>query len=192
MSIRISYENKRGCGYRKGGGLYLVSGNFFGICGKLPVKLDVCPCCGEGIKPARGWTWVSDELFKNLACDSDPCKNCTPFNGTVLRMGLIWIGEKFYSTPEEFMREGIAQGISRRISAVPRDFKVGETWVVLGHRKVLFDQERSPGIFTAFRPTAIEYVVRGDESQEELDALEKRGISLVDVKPLVEHTEIKF
>jgi hypothetical protein len=46
---------------------------------------------------------------------------------------MIWIGEKFYKTPADFDREGAELGISRRIAAVPRGFKIGETWVLLAH-----------------------------------------------------------
>ena len=35
------------------------------------------------------------------------------------------------------MREASKMGVSRRITAVPRDFVVGETWVLLGHRKAI-------------------------------------------------------
>ena len=38
-----------------------------------------------------------------------------------------------------------------------------------------------PGIFSMFIPTAIEYVVTGTETAEELDALENRGLTLVAV-----------
>ena len=51
------------------------------------------------------------------------------------KAGLLWIGEQFYPTPGEFTREAEELGISRRISAVPRDFKLGETWVLFAHRK---------------------------------------------------------
>ena len=38
-----------------------------------------------------------------------------------------------------------------------------------------------PGIFHAFRPSAIEYIVTGEETTEELEAMEKRGFTLVEV-----------
>jgi hypothetical protein len=38
------------------------------------------------------------------------------------------------------------------------------------------------GIFQAFKPTAIEYVVKGDESEEELARKVKRGITLVRIE----------
>ena len=33
--------------------------------------------------------------------------------------------------------------------------------------------------FYVYKPERIEYIVKGDESEEELDKMEKRGISLV-------------
>jgi hypothetical protein len=51
------------------------------------------------------------------------------------KAGLLWIGERFYKTPGEFSSEANELGISRRISAVPREFKRGETWVLLAHPK---------------------------------------------------------
>ena len=95
-------------------------------------------------------------------------------------------------------------GVSRRIPAVPKDFVLGETWVLLGHRKAIMracsagcgDEARPdpdcpicagsgyeyrPGVITAFLPIAVEYVVKGDETEEELEALEARGLSLVQV-----------
>ena len=53
------------------------------------------------------------------------------------RVGLIWVGEKFYPTPQDFCAEAEKMGISRRIPAVPNDFVLGETWVWLAHRKAI-------------------------------------------------------
>ena len=204
----ISNEPERGCGFRKPGGLYLVAGFGAAPCGKLPLPLTVCPCCGAGIKFARGWTWISPaKLFDGVECryagdpDRIKCFGC-PLDVPPERAGLIWIGEKFYKSAGAFTDEVAAQGISRRITSVPHDFKLGETWVLLAHRKAVeevcpicegscqSDGERcfncegvgrlyTPGIFYVFRPEAIEYIVKGDESEEELDRMEKRGISLV-------------
>jgi hypothetical protein len=54
----MAIEPKRGCGFRKVGGLYLVGGELMEPCDRLPFELGVCRCCGGGIKPARGWTWI--------------------------------------------------------------------------------------------------------------------------------------
>jgi len=195
--IRTSYESKRGCGYRKPGGLYLVSSGLAVGCGKLPIPLTVCPCCGAGIKPARGWTWVGRDLVKDTPCMYLKCKigfQCYPWKDPGIdRFGLIWVGEKFYPTVQDFVREAKHRGISRRISAVPNDFYVGTTWILLAHRKAIyFGDKFIPGIFQAFKPEAIEYIIKGDETQEEIDRMEKRGISLVDVVKIDEPLKIEI
>ena len=238
--MRTSVETKRGCGWRQPGGLYLVSGQLSEPCPRLPVEMTVCSCCGQGIRPARGFTWVDGGKLipptehgtpghsqvcplapKQLRETDSPDAETRPGDymygggGELVsrlgdRTGLIWIGEAHYKTAREFMQEAARMGVSRRITAVPRDFKVGETWVLLGHRKAVLtgylgdDGEQytveqylsrempyqenggpeaifSPGIVTAFKPTAIEYIVKGDETDEELEALEKRGIEPVKV-----------
>jgi len=198
MSIKVSYDSKRGCGYRKMGGLYLISEPGFHGCGLLPLKLDICPTCGHGIKPALGWTWVNPkELVKGLVCESCEEKQTElGFCGTAYcnwtqqtRAGLIWVGQTFYKTAEDFKKEALRLGISRRIHTIPRGFKVGETWVLLAHRKggngegVVGGQPDFPAIFTAFLPQRIEQIVRGDENDEEIEKLEKRGITPVVIKP---------
>jgi hypothetical protein len=105
----------------------------------------------------------------------------------------------------------LQMGVSRRIPAVPRDFKVGQTWIALAHPKAVPGEcdhgapagmpcancpdgasagEWRGGVVTFFRPTAIEYVVKGDETEDELDALEERGFRLVKVVRAGEQTEI--
>ena len=145
----MAVEAKRGCGFRKVGGLYLVSGGGGQDCDRIPIQLDVCPVCSHGFKQSRGWTWTDlaglvggDHLVTYTDEYPAPCScvaNC-PVCHQVKKMGkagLMWIGEKFYKTPEDFMAEGISLGFSRRIHAVPRNFKVGETWVLLAHPKVM-------------------------------------------------------
>jgi len=63
------------------------------------------------------------------------CPAATP--ATLGRVGLIWIGESFYPRPVDFLNEAGSQGISRRLSAVPRDYKAGETWVLFAHPKAI-------------------------------------------------------
>lgn len=210
---RIINEQRRGCGFRKQGGLYLVAGIPEADCGKLPLPLEVCPVCGQGIKPARAWTWVdADKLFQGKECPHDLTDNITEMEqcgrcplseyqiGAHPRMGLLWIGEAHYKMPADFLAEGMAQGLSRRITAIPRDFVLGETYVLLAHRKAIHkdwgiygDTEREqaegkrleggdeycPGIFGCFRPTRIEYIVHDDDTEEKLDRLQERGITLI-------------
>jgi hypothetical protein len=113
-----------------------------------------------------------------------------------VRARLLWCGEKFYKTPQDWTREARAQGVSRRISTVPNDFVVGETWVLMAHPKAIKGTDADgavvyrPGIFQAFTPTAIEYVVKGDESEEELTRKIKRGITLVRIERVEEQQEL--
>lgn len=224
--IRTSIESARGCGYRKPGGLYLVGPRLTEPCPLLPWALDVCPTCGQGIKPARGWTWVEPpKLFParrhgtmehNARCplgwqEADGASlTDTSYHRTGPRAGLIWVGEKFYSMPHDFLGEAAQMGVSRRIKAVPRGFELG-MWVYLGHRKAITKAwpisaeplsysevvdiltstpEHTPGVITLFKPAAIEYIVKGDESDEQIEALEERGIECVKVVQATEQMEV--
>lgn len=202
-TIISSIESARGCGYRKPGGKYLVSGWGPTIaCGKLPIKLDTCPCCGLGLKPTRGWSWL-DLRFIKQEC-AGPCQTCPIGEHRVTGpVGLIWIGETFYKTPADYLAEAERQGFSRRLHTIPKGFKLGETWVALAHRKAIpkpcecrsgggqplkacrhcsgtgtaYDR----GIFHLWRPSGLDYVVTGEESTEELERFEERGFRLVKV-----------
>jgi hypothetical protein len=82
------------------------------------------------------------------------------------KAGLLWIGHGYYPTPDHFNREANKLGISRRISHIPKGFKVGATWVFFAHQKCnlnlggVFDQYVRPGIFSAFFPRRIEMLVK--------------------------------
>jgi hypothetical protein len=231
--IETRRDQKRGCGWRKAGGLYLVCDGLGRPCGKLPIPLGVCPTCHGGIKPTRSWTWVDgDALAAQTSCPLAGgqsagftpgrglpvvgthrlgCGTC-PLAGAIGRCGLLWVGGKFYDRPEDWNREAGELGVSRRISAVPNGFTVGQTWVLVAHRKAIAEECRTcdgtghvvqprpggqtaedcpaceggqvytPAIFHAFRPTRIEYVVKDDDTEERLAKLAERGITLVRVE----------
>lgn len=170
-------------------------------CDRLPIPLTICPCCSHGIKPTRGWTWIDVNLLVNgvhrNCADEFPCPLCmaTPEMG---KAGLLWIGEKFYATPGEFVRESDELGISRRIAAIPRNLKLGETWVLLAHPRGIPCRQCSGGgvyqaapceeckgtgslaaIFRVFRPHAIEKIVTETQAADSaaMDELRKRGIT---------------
>lgn len=194
MSVAIRVDRTRGCGDRKPGALYLMSGALAAPCGLLPAPLDVCPCCGTGIKQQRGVQWVTPaQLIPNTPEHAASEPYC-PLGNLEGRHLLQWIGEAFYKTPEDFLKEAYEQGVSRRIRAVPHGFKLGETWMLTAHPKAIQAPETSqmphspsdkpvylPGIISAFKPDAIEYITKGDETPEQLEALEKRGITPVRV-----------
>lgn len=202
----MAIEARRGCGYRKIGGLYLVGSGAGQACDRLPIALTICPTCKAGIHQSRGWTWINIHGLvggPHKDCkDKFPCPLCTETE-QMGEVGLLWIGERFYRTPGEFMAEGAGMGISRRIAAIPRGFKVGQTWVLLAHRKTGcqncagsgWDGDTKeacvpckgnghiPGIFYVFRPTRLEKIVKQSdyEDAEAMDSLRKRGITPVPV-----------
>ena len=92
--IETRIDEKRGCGWRKPGGLYLIGGKLAAPCGKLPIPLTVCPTCGHGIKPSRGWTWINGKvLAANQACRAAGyCERC-PLCDPPEQVGLLWIRE---------------------------------------------------------------------------------------------------
>lgn len=203
-------EGKRGCGYRKIGGLYLFCDGPGVPCDALPYPLDVCPVCSAGIKFSRGWTWVSRALF---VINPNVCSECTAlkfggcaFVGDHDRLGLLWVGEAHYKTPGDFTGEADRMGISRRINSVPRGFKIGETWVALAHIKAVRrlvpvpegvgstlpgipEYEHSPGIFRAFLPSRIEYIVTEDmlKSDEIQKRIETQKLTPVVVEDIPRH-----
>ena len=195
--IQVRVEGKRGCGYRKPGGFYLISDNPGRGCGKLPIPLDVCPCCGHGIKPSRGWTWINGaQLAAERPCEIIGTAYCAvcPLSKPMGRVGLLWIGEAYYKTPADFQKEADTMGLSRRISRIPRGFKLGETWVWFAHRKAINnpDGTHTAAVFRVFKPQRIEYVVRGTETDEEIERLVDRGITPVEVRKPEEQTALAF
>jgi hypothetical protein len=210
----MSVEAKRGCGFRKVGGLYLVCKGIGVPCDRLPIPLDVCPTCGHGIKQGRGFQWIDVN-----ALVGGEHKDCVERNYVacplcdepeqMTKAGLLWIGEAFYATPSLFVQEARELGISRRIAKVPRDFKLGETWVLLAHPKTIrlpdcteckhiasVHTEKQcgvggctckkpnfykPAVFQVFKPSAIEKIVTDEQAKdtEAMDALRKKGITPV-------------
>lgn len=203
--IRYEVNTKRGCGYRKIGGLYLVSDGIGMVCHRLPIPLTVCPVCSAGLKYSRGYTWIEPRHLLGfcdttevvvLPCHSINCAVCFPPEG---RHGLLWVGKKFYS-PDSFLKEAQQMGISKRINTVPRGFKIGETWIYLAHLEANsnteFDTEsgemvtkHTPGIFYAFKPVRIEKIITEETAKntEEIEHLEKQGLTPVVVENTPEH-----
>jgi hypothetical protein len=190
-TVKTVVDSQRGCGWRKPGGLYFRCDGIMVPCGKLPVPLAVCPCCSAGIKPARGWTWFNPRPFLAVkpcslkAEEPDRCQLC-PMETAPERAGLLWIGEKFYPTPEDYQAESRKLGVSRRITRIPQGYKPGDR-IYLAHRKAIKGTDEKgaptfgPGIFTTFVPDRIEYITKGTEKPEELAALVERGITPVKV-----------
>lgn len=196
----MAVEKKRQCGYRKVGALYLVNNGPGITCDRLPFTLSTCPICGQGVKQARGWTWVRPPEFlegdHNIAlgqvvelCEESRCAICRPsIMGT--RAGLMWVGSKYY-TPISFQYEAHQMGISKRIPAIPTGIQLGKTWVLLAHPDSVNERDitlRDPhtitgAVFTAFIPTRIEMLVTQSQYDDDFRRLMlgKRGITAVPV-----------
>lgn len=199
----MAVEKKRGCGYRKVGGTYLVSEGHTRECDRLPIRLDVCPVCSHGFKQARGWTWVDVAGLvggdHEGACSCFGCPLCNHVK-EIGKAGLIWIGERFYKAPSDFMAEGRDMGFSRRVKSLPRGFEVGTTWVMIAHPKTIreaipadeLDPEAPgelfngvevryiPAVFTLWRPTRVEKIVKESEREsDEVKELIAKGVTPV-------------
>lgn len=189
----MAVEPKRKCGFRKVGGMYLVSGAGGMDCHRLPLPIHLCPVCNHGLKYSMGFTWLDPRGFFGVCNEPGEhkchplCSVCNPPEG---KHGLLWIGKKFYSA-EEFTSEAIKQGISKRISAIPRNFKLGETRIYLAHlegaevTEVLEGgdtfKKRVPAVFYSFMPDRIEKIITQSESEnkELMDDLAARSITPV-------------
>lgn len=179
----MAIEARRGCGYRKVGGLYMVSDKYdwHGCC-KMPIILHICPTCNQGIKQSRGWQWIYPKPWIEGTCSH--IRPMCPLNSPHLlgdRVGLLWVGTQFYPSPDHFALEVKTMGLSKRIKAVPRGFKLGETWVFLAHPHTMraFDGSWIGGVFQVVRPTKIEKLITENQSKEPdvLDDLIRRGIN---------------
>jgi hypothetical protein len=192
--IRTVVEGARGCGYRKEGGLYLVSGQPSEPCPLIPYPLESCPHCGSGIKPSRSFTWITPSVIipaseHGLSLHNDACPLGTArrfSDGTGVagfaainfrdhghkmgeRAGLIWVGVVLaHRKAIRVIEEATITGVSMTERGSEVDGTVDKESFV-------------PGAITMFRPHAIEYVVKGTETEEEIEALEKRGLTLVKV-----------
>ena len=145
----MAQEAKRGCGYRVVGALYLV-GEYIPVdCDRLPYPLGACPVCGAGIKVGRGFTKINPlHLFGiHRGCiDQHHCRVCAPADQVAF---IMRVGEKPYPTPQDFIKEGISLGVSKRISCIPRDLEVGKTAVYLSHKLACPVEEASESVAVA-------------------------------------------
>lgn len=149
-------EQKRGCGYRKIGGLYLVCdpGEAL-VCDGLPLPLEPCGCCGFTPAFSRNLQSLNPEYISqaekklhdekpynggdpyalNCSCP-DMCPICHT-EAQVIQgnsLGLMFVGKQY--TPSSFIKEAVQLGISKRIPEISSWLKLGETWVFLAHNQV--------------------------------------------------------
>jgi hypothetical protein len=147
MTIKYLPRKKRGCGYRKIGGLYLFfdASNVRG-CYRLPFPLPgACPCCGEEIRQTRAPRKFNAQKVLGNAEGSGCSSNC-PVCYPPETAGLMWVGKEYY-TPDEFRAEAYSLGISKRIPNVPEGLKPGDLFF-FAHPKAVesWSCEKCPGV----------------------------------------------
>lgn len=206
----MAIEEKRGCGWRKVNALYIVGEYISSPCDRMPFPLTVCPICGQGIKVSRGFTEIRPHSLWGMHQDCKdkirPCFLCDPTDEPAY---IMLVGAGNYPTPQDFLKEALTMGISKKIPFIPRDLKLGSTILYLAHPKacevrepVALQQamnilegsqtnqprlletekvEKAIGIFCAFIPRRIEKLIwKTEATAEELEKLENRGI-----KPII-------
>lgn len=199
----MAIEEKRGCGYRKIGGLYMVGGAVGLGCDRLPMKLEACPVCGAGIHFTRSMTLIypldlfnphdTDEVI--CQCEKRPCRVCDPTEDIAYVMN---VGVQHYPTKEHFIEEANRMGVSKRIPFIPKHLKLSETIIYLAHPKActvpvpteddpeslqhrMLDSQKTGyalGIFMAFVPLRIEMpIYKKNLTKQKRAELKKRGIT---------------
>lgn len=190
---------KRGCGFRYPG-LYLFGSGIAVSCDRLPLKIPICPCCGETIRALRSvrifdpnkmfgvhYKYDCDPSIQGAkTCDCDiSCPACHP----PAKAGLMWIGERYYPTPKDFIREAQQAGVSKRIPTVPKDLAPGD-WVFLAHPKANeFDLDHPERIIYAFQIQEIQQVLTAAQASDPkfIAKVRERGyVPVIEAGPIVE------
>jgi hypothetical protein len=186
----MAVEARRGCGYRKVGGLYLCGSGIWVACDRLPFEVGFCPVCGEGIHFPRSPKEINPLKLFGIHEDCRDTFDCHMCNPTA-DMAYLWgVGEKYY-TPQEFITEAQTMGVSKRIPSehIPKKLKLGETWVYLVHRKAIYAGKDDEGndihkmaIFAAFVPQRIEMpIYKSKLTKRKRKELDKRGITPIEI-----------
>lgn len=175
----MAVEPRRGCGYRKIGGLYLCAKAPNALCCQFPIPLRICPTCNQGVKQSRGVTWFEPDPWLH---ECDNMRTMCSLRGHVGKSLLIWIGAKYYGTPEHFLDETKRLGISRRIKVIPRGFKLGETKVFFAHPDCTFLEpsgkvDCGPGLFAMVVPDRFELIVTDQPTVKQKKRLEDERVT---------------
>lgn len=78
MGVRYleDLEPERGCGYRRLGKIYVIGTGISVPCHRLPLPLEVCPVCGQGIKFSRSWIEINPKRLFGNCYDTTECPHC--------------------------------------------------------------------------------------------------------------------
>ena len=178
----MAVEKKRGCGYRKVGGLYLCGSGIPTTCDRLPLPLEPCPTCAERPRFTRSIERIAPRHLWSVhqpPCSCPAGENC-PACWPPATGWLMWVGEDY--TPESFIREALDMGVSKKIPALPIALKLRQDWIFLAYQKLIpkkgkdmllpFGGEEStrhgfqPGVFYVYRPQRLELIVTASQAQD--------------------------
>ena len=157
----MAVEAERGCGFRRAGGIYLVSGGIGEPCERLPISTAKCPCCKRSpIEKMRSQQFVGAQYIFGMALpcvEGDApvksghhghCPLCD--ENLLLKEGdpndqflVVWIGKQHYATPADWTKESNRLGVSRRLAAVPKGLVLGKTWVLVGHPEACEERKKT-------------------------------------------------
>lgn len=125
----MAVEARRGCGYRRAGGLYLV-GEFGN-----PVSVPWLPFCVDYAQ-TRSIEWAeSARLFRTVPPGERSGPGFAEYAAHE-RIGLMWVGERHYKTSAAFSEEALSLGVSKRIAAIPQGLKPGDP-IALAHPRAI-------------------------------------------------------
>lgn len=207
----MAVEAKRGCGYRKAGGLYLVTSGLGEPCERLPILIGDCPCCKRpAVEQTRSFQWVDAQYILSFAkaCAFRPqhCTHCVICQPVLLardcepadRFGLMWVGAEHYPTVESWYEEARRLGVSKRMATIPKELVLGKSFILVAHPKAITETVKvkedgelveheevrfRPGVFHAFRVQKVELVVTPSMKKQDWvkELVEKKGVVLVEV-----------
>lgn len=189
--LRMPRAHRR-CGTRKVGGTYLVFEGTCRVCPRLPMELPpACPSCGTKMEFFRSIKIINPRhMFGEIegtGC-GESCAACHPPETG----GVMWVGEKYYPTPEDFICEGQRMGISKKIPPnIPKGIKIGD-WFFFLHKKAVQKETKDehgkltgttqePGVFFIAKLTQIHRIVTEAQARDKkfVQDLEDQGITAV-------------
>lgn len=181
-------EQRRRCGFKQVHKLYLEADPILNECDRT-ILLEVCPTCGHGVKQQRGWNAIRPAAMfgeHGDGCTCPPtCLLCSPRDGV---HGLLWVGTKFYPSPEDFVIEVASQGVSKAVPCIPHWFELGKTIVYLAHPRCSISKNiglvtetetetKRPAVFMAFRPKQFTMLFwESERGSRHVQEIEKRGV----------------
>lgn len=209
--VQISFEQERECGFREIGGVYLRGARQLGMTdSNMPLPLasimegfQVPHSMGweRLVNPSRFWDHIVDPNFLLYGLKEDAILTWVGEQ--------YYSPAESIAEAEELQADGLPRGFSRRVNfkSLPEGVVPGKTWVLLAHIKGMtfahwkeraeqfgFDVSKHEvlfgangfvhAIFSAFILDRVEYILSGDETQEEVDAIVAKGFSPVIVRPV--------